>query len=236
MPSLHESAKLQMYTILCNASGILGDCWKLTVPARDVVLLYGRLWVEDGEERTWVLAATEDPLVWNGIPGKLPDSVEVKVPIAGPEVHTVLRAKVLETENDNTGRMVWKRVYLRPTPVMWNGSDRPIYSSIDKKFGYTLVGEPEIDVIDNKPVCRAMYWGTTGINTIQWTDIQTMKVMCRTGDKDGTMVSEGCCEVDKSDFEYDDSRNEVLEYDGHNYEMTEVQLVAGVYLAVRQQE
>jgi hypothetical protein len=232
MPSLHESAKSQMYTILCNASGRLGDCEKLTVPASSVVLLYGRLWVEDGEERTWVLASTDDPLVWNGIPGKLPDSVEVKVPIAGPEVRTVLRAKVLETENVNgrdTGRMVWKRVYLRPTPAMWNGSDRPIYSSIDKKFGYTLVGEPEFDVIDNKPVCRAMYWGATGISTIQWTDIQTMKVMCRTSDKDGAMVSEECCEVDKSDFEYN------FEYDRHKYEMTKVQLVAGVYLAVRQE-
>ncbi len=237
MPSLAELAKSRSYTITCNPTGKLGDCFLLAVPADQVMLLHDRLWVEDERGDTWVLA-DQDGGVWSAVPAKLPDSADAAVPIAGPEVRTVLRAKYLDTDVGYGRQKVWKRITLGARPVRWDGpEEKRVYAPEGSASGsdpaFVLANEPTLDV-DGGTVWTATDWGNTCVSRGgAWSVTETIKVLYRTSRADGTAQSEYIGEIDVSDVEEEDDR-EWVERDGHRYRLSKFEVVDGVYLATRQ--
>ena len=112
-------------------------------PQTDVVLLYGRLWVE-WEGATWVLEATDDPVFWNATETPLPELTgpwKRRGIIAAPEVRTGFRIRYY-TPNE-TGQIVRKHRFVNSCPIdrkVTNGKRELFYED-----GHTLTGEHILD-------------------------------------------------------------------------------------------
>lgn len=112
-------------------------------PQTDVVLLYGRLWVE-WEGTTWVLEATDDPTFWNATETPLPELTgpwKRRGIIAAPEVRTGFRIQYY-TPKEN-GQIMRRHGFVESRPTRYtliDGKTQAVY-----EHGHTLTGEHILD-------------------------------------------------------------------------------------------